>query len=452
MKFVIFAALFVAASTVVGASSVRVKKDVGSKNSEQCVYADVSKTGKKTIVCGDPAPPTLASILTSQLQQRKSTGPEARIPSEKCLDLHKPKQTPVSVYVQPQQQYEQPHYEQLHVMHHQVPQVQYVQQQPQVHYVQQQQPLVHYQPTVVYQKPAVQLQPYKSPCSQYGGYSDGGYSSGYGYSNGGYGGYGGYTGGGYRMADDASPIAVPARAVDEMAGADDVYDDEAPIMQNYLEAGPYEGNAAMARKGFGGGRPRTVEMRPLFVPAMLRSADQYGYEDGVGPEWQPQQRLVSEPELQFPGQLSQQPMVGRFSGVERSMASAVAAEGGPLDRRQLAYSGYVPVRPETIMSMTDRYNFGGYSRTAGQPVQQEQQMQQLQQQQLQQQQLQQQQLQQQQLQQQQQQQQQQPQQQLPSSQDNQSTGGEVDGALTAVPAKADPKDLKPADRKKSVKN
>jgi len=231
-------------------------------------------------------------------------------------------------------------------------------------------------------------------------------------------------GGGYRMADDASPTLVPVRAVDEMAGVDDVYDDEAPMVQNYLEAGPYEGNAAMARKGFGGGRPRTVEMRPMFVPAMLRSADQYGYEDGAGPEWQPQQRFVSEPELQFPGQFSQQPMVGRFSGVERSMASAVA-EGGPLDRRQLAYSGYVPVRPETIMSMTDRYNYGGYSRTAGQPVQQEQQQQQPQQQQ---------------------------QQQLPSSQDNQSTGGEVDGALTAVPSKADPKDLKPADRKKIVKN
>lgn len=428
MKSVIVAALLVVAATVVGASSVRVKKDVGSKNSnEQCVYADVSKTGRKTIVCGDPAPPTLAAVLAGHLQ-RQSTTAEARVPSEKCFDLHKPKAGPVSVYVQPQSvlHQEQPHYEQLHVMHHQVPQVQYVQQQ--------QQPLVHYQPTVVYQKPVAHVVPYKSPCSQYGGYSDGNYLGG-GYSG------GGYSGGGYRMADEPYPMAVLTRTVDD---ADDgLYEDDnvQPMTQNYMEAGPYED--ALARKGFGGGRPRTVGMRPtpLFVPAMVRSVEPYGYEGGPAPEWQPQQRFVSEPEFQFPGPFPQQPLVGR------SMAEAVAE--GPFDRRQLAFSGYMPVRPETIMSMPDRYNYGGYSRTAGQQQQQIPQ-QQLQQQQLLQQQLQQQQ-QQQQLQQQQQQLQQQ-QQQPPQVVEpvQQLPGGEVDGVMAVVPAKAEPKDLKSA--KKITKN
>ncbi|CAI6369250.1 unnamed protein product [Macrosiphum euphorbiae] len=438
MKCVIVAALLVVAATVVGASSVRVKKDVGSKNSnEQCVYADVTKTGRKTIVCGDPAPPTLGEVLASRQLQRQSTTAEARVPSEKCFgSLHKPTNGPVSVYVQPQSvlHQQQPQYEQLHVLHHQVPQVQYVQQQ---------QPLVHYQPTVVYQKPVAHVVPYKSPCSQYGGYSDGGCSGG-NYLG------GGYLGGGYRMADEPYPMAVLTRTVDD---ADDgVYGDDnvQPMTQNYMEAGPYEDT--LARKGFGGGRPRTVPMRPMFVPAMVRSAEPYGYEDGAAPEWQPQQRFVSEPEFQFPGPFPQQQLAGR------SMAAAVAE--GPFDRRQLAFSGYMPVRPETIMSIPDRYNYGGYSRTAGQQQQQipqqQLQQQQLLQQQLQQQQLQQQQqqLQQQQIQQQQQLQQQQIQQQQQPPQVvepvQQLPGGEVDGALAAVPAKAEPKDLKSA--KKITKN
>ncbi|KAL5232877.1 hypothetical protein ACI65C_000287 [Semiaphis heraclei] len=321
MKSVAVAALLVLAAAVVGASSARVKKDVGSKNSnEQCVYADVSKTGKKTIVCGDPAPPTLASILTSQLQ-RQSTTAEARAPSEKCLDLlHKPKPAPVSLYLQPQAVQHQPQYEQMHVIHHQVAQV------PQVHYVQQPQPVVHYQPTVVYQKPMAQVLPSKSLCSLNSGYSDVGYMGG-NYMGGGYMG-GGYSGGVYRMADGAYPALT--RAVDdadEMAGPDGLYEDDnlQPITQNYMEAGPYED--ASVRKGFGGSRPRTVAMRPtpLFVPAMLRSADPYEYEAGAGPEWQPQQRLVSEPGFQLPGSFPQQSLVGR------SMATAVAE--GPFDRR-----------------------------------------------------------------------------------------------------------------------
>lgn len=422
MRSAIVAALIVVAATVVGASSVRVKKDVGSKNSnEQCVYADVSKTGKKTIVCGDPAPPTLASVLASHLQ-RQSTTAEARVPSEKCLDsLHQPKTGPLSVYVRPQTvlHQDQPHYEHLHS------------QVPQVHYVQQPQPLVHFQPTVIYQKPVAHVVPYKSPCSQYGGYSDGS-----------------YPGGGYRMADGAYPMAVLTRTVDdgdEMAGVDGLYEDEnmQPMMQNYMEATPYEYTSA--RKGFGGGRPRTVAMRPtpLFVPALLRSAEPYGYEGGPAPEWQPQQRFVSEPEFQFSGPFPQPTLVGR------SMAAAVAE--GPFDRRQLALSGYMPVRPETIMSIPDQYNYGGYSRTAGQqqqqiPQQQLQQQQLLHQQQLQQQQLQQQQMQQQQLQQQ--------QQQLPQVAEpvQQLPDGEVDGSMVVVPAKAEPKDLKSAERKKNMKN
>lgn len=125
------------------AASVPVKQ-------QQCVYADASKTGRKTIVCGDPAPPTLASLLqitkpvaetgvNSLQQQQEPNQLEARTFSEKCFG-NKKKQEQVAVFVQ------QPEY---HKQEHYVPQpVQYVQQQPQIQYL---------QPQIQYVQPQVQL-------------------------------------------------------------------------------------------------------------------------------------------------------------------------------------------------------------------------------------------------------------------------------------------------------
>lgn len=288
-----------AASDVENAAVIRQKRHLQTPKNTMCIYADVSKTGKKGIICGDPAPPTLVTMLAKS--SNAATSPPAPAPPQQPMAPQLPqplvteqtnrpgqqartfmnldclkKPDPVNVYVQPQQQIlPQPQYVQPHVnyvqpqVHVEQPHVHYIQpqihvEQPQVHYVQQPLPQVQYQP-VVYQRPLCQsTEPFQS------GYASGGY-------------YG-------RSVDNMDYPVVFMKSVEtgDMAqGGEDIREQSAyapaalysdPAAQ--YGSGPSvaamayeEGMLAATRKGFGGSRMARLPMMrptPLFTP-MLRN-------------------------------------------------------------------------------------------------------------------------------------------------------------------------------------
>lgn len=233
---------------------VRVRKDVisATKPNQQCVYADVSKTGTKTIVCGDPAPATLATMLNNVKAPKKGVDPDARgtqarFLMEKCFgdkkkkeeqEVHKPQ--PVSIFVQQQQQHPVAPYQQ-HQYHAQPVQVQYVQpvhlQPVHVQPVIYEKPQVNYVQPIVYQKPpqihVVQVHPVKEPCPPS---YEVGYGEGYG------GGYGGNHGGGYGRAaiEDGYPSTTLLRTVETQRFINDV-----PVLRKVETVVPYDGMDAV---------------------------------------------------------------------------------------------------------------------------------------------------------------------------------------------------------------
>lgn len=286
-----------AASDVENTAVIRPQRHLQTPKNTMCIYADVSKTGKKGIVCGDPAPPTLMLAKSSnaatsppapalpqpplapQLPQPLVTE-QANRPGQQArtflnLDCLK-KPDPVNVYVQPQQQvvphpqYVQPqvHYVQPQI-HVDQPQVHYVQpqihvEQPQVHYVQQPPPQVQYQP-VVYQRPLCQ------PTEQ----CQSGYASG------------GYYGRSIDHLDYPVPFMKSIETGDQAQAGEDFVEQSAyaPAALYSDPAAQYGSGptvAAMAyeeavlaanRKGFGGSRMSHLPMMrptPLFTP-MLRN-------------------------------------------------------------------------------------------------------------------------------------------------------------------------------------
>lgn len=258
-------------------AAVRPKRDVTLKN-RMCVYADVSKTGKKTIVCGDPAPPTLSTMLA------KSSGAAALPPLPALPQLPLPpqpqvteqgnnKQTqqartildclrkpdPVNVY-----SYAQPHQIQ--------PQIQYIQPQihvepPQVHYVQKPVAQLQYQPAVCH---TALCQPTEQLHSGYGG--------------------GGYYGRSVEYMDYPATVMKSVETDNLVQAGEDVLNQSgyapATLYSNpaaqYSSGGPAMAAAAYGddmlentRKGFGGSRMMQFPMMrptPLFTPAM-RNAD-----------------------------------------------------------------------------------------------------------------------------------------------------------------------------------
>lgn len=157
MKIAVVLLVVSAVATLADQSHLRSKKDIAPAASNKlCVLADVSKTGKKTVVCGDAAPPTLAMMVAEKSENTKATvagqdrQSEAKTASARCLG---PK-PPLKVYVQqPEHHQEQVHYVVPQVQQYVQPQVQYVQ--PQVQYVQ---PQIHYeQPQVHVVQPQVHV-------------------------------------------------------------------------------------------------------------------------------------------------------------------------------------------------------------------------------------------------------------------------------------------------------
>lgn len=157
--------------------SARAKKNAATATTDvlHCVYADATKTGKKTIVCGDPAPPTLAALLAPEktdsplvsVTTKSATdaavtdatpenATQPRQSEARCLDGKKITHSPsVALVVRPQQ-HEQQQQQQQHYVRP-----------AQAHYVQTQ---VHYEPLdVVCQRPKID---YQRPVEVYAGPAD----------------------------------------------------------------------------------------------------------------------------------------------------------------------------------------------------------------------------------------------------------------------------------------
>lgn len=230
----------------------RVKKDLLVPAAETghrpvCVYtADASAgTGKKTIVCGEPAPPTLAALLQQEAAARAEKAATAaekaaaataaekeaaaaaetrqREVEEKCLNK---KGLPVKLYLQPEQHQAAP-----------------------VHFVL---PEVHYQQPAVYQRPLAHLVKPVYDNSGGGCYGSGGY---YGRSDG---------------ADDYRPLM---RTVETEHFVNDV-----PVMRSVETTLPYPGGPRRPGTDL---FPRTAMYRPTPVP-LPRDAGEWQYMGGYG--------------------------------------------------------------------------------------------------------------------------------------------------------------------------
>ncbi|VVC39177.1 Hypothetical protein CINCED_3A020838 [Cinara cedri] len=318
--------LTVADADVEQTETVRSPRNITPKTKVACVFADVYKTGLKTLVCGDsspptvlakssnaaasppaPAPPLQRSPQPPQPQATEQTNKPAAPQGRTFLNLDcLKKPDPVNVYVQPQQQivpqqhYAQPQYAQPQYVHPQIhvetPQVHYVQPQihvetPQLHYVQPQihveQPLVHY---VQQSAPQVQYQPVvcqRPPCqpaeqfpTSYGG--------------------GGYYGRSVEYLDYLPAPMKSAETSELVQPAEDVlqqtaYAPAALYRDPEIQYGSGPAMAAVAynddmlaasRKGFGGSRMTQFPMMrptPLFRPVFRTTDDELQYFDAPVP-------------------------------------------------------------------------------------------------------------------------------------------------------------------------
>lgn len=294
----------------------RVKRDLQlglpSKTIQQnCVYVDISETGQKTIVCGDPAPSTLpgpkseiATGLTippalaalsattadsdDPAQQRRA---EARTFLDKCLGdkCDKRKTHPVAVVVQPQVRYEPVNCPPVEVC---------------------QKPQVQYQPIEIAQKPQFQYQlPIKYPCAQpqigyYGGGLIGGYGGYGGYGGGSYSGYGGGYGGGlgvsYERSTDGNP--PPLRSMETNRIVND-----AQAMPKLQVTSPYDTIMAHHRR-LNGGRRTRMRPTPVFIPGLTRRTVDVPLESGIEApdavrgflDFEPQSSWDFMPQMQMP--------------------------------------------------------------------------------------------------------------------------------------------------------
>lgn len=343
----------------------RVKRDLqlgppANNVQQNCVYVDISSTGKKTIVCGDPAPSTLpspkpetaagglavpaalaalsAAGSDDPVQQRRA---EPRTFLDKCFGdkCDKKKAQPVAVVVQPQVRYEP-----FNVV------------QPPVNCPPVNCPPVNCPPVEVCQKPHVQYQlPVRYPCAQpqygyYGGGPIGGYGGGV------YGGFGGGPVMNYeRTTDGYPPFARPSPETNRFVN-------DVPTVSGLQAVSPYDATA-MAQHRRVNGIPRTrMRPTPVFIPGLTRRTAYVPPESGVEapdavrglPDLEPQLPLDAVPQMQMP--------------VARN-----GFESGPFD----PYFGRIQyvIRPETpnfgrVLQLQPRnvevQNFGG-PQTGGQP-------------------------------------------------------------------------------------
>lgn len=313
---------------------IRAKKDVSSNDKKLCVYADVSKTGKKIIVCGDPTPPTLDMLKSMKsAAEKQERQVEERKLIERCLCSLKKPTPPISVYLQQPPVEHNEHIPFVQPVQYVQPQIQYVQPQvhylqPQVHYVQPQisyvhPPQVHYEhPQVAYEQIVLQKpqlcdlhqRSMKGNAGHYGGYGNyGGYNGyginsgygdygGYGGQSSSYGGYGSYSGygGGYSNGyyGQSSPDEYPMllRFVEN-----DQFVNNVPVLRSVQENMVPIDETTMARKGFGGFRT-AMRPTPIFLPLLRNSVADDLYVSNLSPP----QSLEAVPQfLRIPVQRSE---------------------------------------------------------------------------------------------------------------------------------------------------